>query len=595
MDFQFYPTPSSLRVKAWSLFQNRDFVKILEPSAGEGDLLIRKIEEIESELGEDAHLLSDVPRNRKFNYSKSARDIDTIEIDVTKHPILREKGFNVVGVDFMKFEAGSFYTHVVMNPPFAYGVEHTLHAWDITYDCEIVSIINAESIRNPHTKERQKLCALIEAHGSVEFIADAFIDAERTTAVEIALIYLRKESDYAVDIVGDIWKNLKSGEMDNLADNAFSQQALAIPRNYIENLVFAFKASNVALKENMFAKFRFSHYASMLGQTMESVRSDTSNHIVGLKPEEMQKEYAEAYDGLKNRAWTSILHSTEVRDRMSRASLMKLEAEFDTIKKLDFTVENVYGFLIGLISRQSEIQDEMLLEFFDSITRWHSENAVHYCGYKSNDKHRIGMKVKASRFIMPNNRSWGSISYDAKQKLQDYDRVMAMLDGKVKPEFGLFDAFTDKETEKELENGERVSTDYFDVRFYKVGTIHFYPKRKDLMDRLNRRAGALRAWLPETASEADEQFWEHYERSEKTDTAVREAVRKLKNSSYDDPWWHLARGPVEGEAKYNRVVDTIYSTVEGEMLKLGIDIHKQITKTEQPKDAIQIGQLLLVA
>ena len=35
---QFYPTPKALAERAWALFKNRTFTRVLEPSAGDGAL-----------------------------------------------------------------------------------------------------------------------------------------------------------------------------------------------------------------------------------------------------------------------------------------------------------------------------------------------------------------------------------------------------------------------------------------------------------------------------------------------------------------------------------------------------------------------------
>lgn len=65
-----------------------------------------------------------------------------------------------------------------MNPPFNQGCKHVLHAWDILFDGEIVAILNAETVKNPFSAERRLLAQLIEDHGSVEYIKDAFMDPD---------------------------------------------------------------------------------------------------------------------------------------------------------------------------------------------------------------------------------------------------------------------------------------------------------------------------------------------------------------------------------------------------------------------------------
>jgi hypothetical protein len=57
---------------------------------------------------------------------------------------------------------------------------------------------------------------------------------------------------------------------------------------------------------------------------------------------------------------------------------------------------------------------------------------------------------------------------------------------------------------------------YFDVRFYPgVGTIHFYPTNKAIIDRFNRLVGKERQWLPQDDTQASKAFWEQYDSAEK--------------------------------------------------------------------------------
>src|SRR5664279_1485418 len=101
-DLQFYPTPSSLAYKAFRKFKNREVIRILEPSAGRGDLLVGFITGI--------HSRTDL--------------IDAIEIDLDNQAVLRGKGINVIDADFLQFNGAAMYSHVLLNPPFLQGAEH---------------------------------------------------------------------------------------------------------------------------------------------------------------------------------------------------------------------------------------------------------------------------------------------------------------------------------------------------------------------------------------------------------------------------------------------------------------------------------------
>lgn len=580
MDIQFYPTPASLAEKAWSLFQNKEFVRVLEPSAGEG------------------HLASKRTVESSYYHRHYGVPVDCIEIDVTKHPLLRSSGFDVVGVDFLKFSgSGAIYSHIILNPPFLEGAKHVLKAWDILFEGEVVAILNAETIRNPFSKEREQLVRLIAQHGSVEFVEGAFAgpEAERNTDVDVALVYLKKSSGFSKKLFGDILDGLKREGHVGLDAGYEQVNELAIPGSFIENSVLSFEAAVKAMRQSVFAEARAAKYASRLGSTMEEMSaekpaaSDSCSDSLEWVRREMYKRHAD----FKNRAWAGILRSTQVLSKLSSGAQKRIESEFETIKQLEFSIENVYGFIGGLIAKQGDIQIEMICDVFDLISRYHSENnTAPYLAWKSNDKHRTcGLSIKATRFIIPGNKveSWSSsLSWDSMKTLSDLDKVFALLDGKREPETSLEWVFRNQF--EALRSGERISSSYLDVRFYPgIGTIHFFPRDKKLIDRLNRLVGAKRQWLPPEGERVSDAFWLQFSKAEKMDKEVRAEAGKVRRSFWDDPFYNLTS---RDDEKRQKAGDAVAEALAVVMSKHGIDPNALL---EAPAAATQPGQLLLAA
>lgn len=529
-DLQFYPTPPELAERAWAKFKNREFVRVLEPSAGDG------------------RLAAGNPRydDRRNSWRGPQIEVDCIEIDVSKHPLLREAGFNVVGVDFGQFNgAGAIYSHIIMNPPFLEGAKHVLKAWDLLYDGEIVAILNAETVLNPFSKERRLLVQLIGQHGDVEFIEGAFAgpEAERKTDVGVALVYLRKQSSFSKDLLGDILEGLDREGHHGLDAGYREANDLAIPGTFIENSVKSFEAAVRAMRQSVFAEARYAGYAARLGKSMEQLDAEngeaditkTANSSLAWVQSTMHTRYSD----LKARAWTGILRSTQVLSKLSSAAQKRVESEFENIKQLEFSVSNIYGFLGGLIAKQADIQLDMACDVFDLITRYHSDNTVFYMGWKSNDKHRTcGLRIKSTRFVLPGHKTESfqkSISWDSERLLADFDKVFALLDGKAAPELGLVELFKKDFAALRVRN-TRMSSTYFDVRYFpNAGTIHFFPRSKKLMDRLNRLVGAHRKWLPPEGERVSDAFWLQYESAEKFDKEVRDTAMKGVTRHWDNP------------------------------------------------------------
>jgi hypothetical protein len=179
----FYPTPRDLvNVMVGPYLEDirNNRRSILDPSAGVGDML----------NGVKYH-----------NYSKGwhrdkTRNLYAIEINTEFHPILREKGYRIIGEDFLQFSGSHDFDYIFMNPPFDRGAEHLLKAWDILKDGTIRCLLNAETLANPYTRNRQLLSEIIDEYeGEVEFLGERFVTGVRPTHVEIALVTLTKKAE----------------------------------------------------------------------------------------------------------------------------------------------------------------------------------------------------------------------------------------------------------------------------------------------------------------------------------------------------------------------------------------------------------------
>lgn len=523
IDKQFYPTPSSLAYKAYDKFKNKGFTRLLEPSAGRGDLLSPWLTGI---------------------YTRTDK-IDCIEIDFSNQAVLRAKKLNVIDADFMQSDLHGMYDKIIMNPPFSQGAEHVIKAFNLLINGELVAIVNAETVRNPHTAQRKYLVGLIEQYGTVEFIRDAFIDpdTQRKTPVEIALIWLERKSD----IKQTFTQNLEVDNPGGLAHE--TKRELAIKGSVISNAVAVFKAAVASLKASEIAREEANYYAELLGKPMNQMATDTD-----IKPERLQERFNDGYDALKNRAWNNVLGYTEFQKYLSSKAYQNLVADFEQVSKLSFTESNIRGFLLGLVEGQGEMNMQMLLDTFDRITLYRPENRAYYRGWKSNAKHATqAWQIKMTRFVLPMKNHYSSNYMDHRcvDELRDFDKTFAMLDGKAwkeselidgkqMPTNSLYNLF--QKNYAALKDGARVSTDYFDVRHYAgIGTVHFYPRDKKLIDRFNRLVGKERAWLPKDDEVVNPVFWDQYEKAESvTKAMVIPKSRYGRADEYGLPAAHLA-------------------------------------------------------
>src|ERR1700744_2053245 len=117
----FFPTPMAVIKKMIAPYLDRsgryNYLSadriVLEPSAGKGDIL-----DFLSENGEYR--------------SRLAKDnLYCIEQDPDLQHILREKGYRLIGTDFLRYSGEHQFNLILMNPPFHNGDEHLLRAWEL--------------------------------------------------------------------------------------------------------------------------------------------------------------------------------------------------------------------------------------------------------------------------------------------------------------------------------------------------------------------------------------------------------------------------------------------------------------------------------
>lgn len=586
--FQYYPTPIDLAQRVWSKLENRHPDRVLEPSAGKGHLL-------KGMHGTDRHYSS---HNTRFGH------VDCCEIDVCHHAELRELGVKIVGHDFLAMESGACYSAIVGNPPFQNGEKHVLKAWDLLWDGEVVMIINAETVRNPLSVDRRRLVKLIEDFGEVEFIEGAFEvdEAERKTSVDVAIVHLVKKADVASFVTMDLLRNMSKDTVDGdqLGHGYAPPQQLALPANEIENRVCIFNAAVISARDAIFAEAQASAYAGMLGDSMGARAAGMSDREAAPTVGFVRRALNTVYADLKARAWASVVRSADVTSRLSSQAQRRVESEFKLIAELEFTTSNIYSFLIGICEQQGQIQIDMLCDTFDRITRYHSDNTAYYRGWRSNDKHyrSIGRRIRYTRFVIPGFPTEGwirSAPWEMQNLLGDFDKGFALLAGHSEPAVSLVSVCNSRWGD--LRHGARVESSYFDIRYYPgTGTIHFFPRDKKLIDRLNRLVGRRRGWLPEENLKLESNgFWEQYDKAEKLDKKIRDAVSKRCGlRSYNDPFRAINNQSWDSHDHACQTIDEAMKEVHEEN-GIQVDFQLASAQSKAPTSDVRPERLLLAA
>ena len=460
----FYPTPKMLAYKMASMIDTNYKKRILEPSAGKGDLV------------------EAVKDNGRYFTPK----VDCIESDKELQATLLGKGHTLIDSDFLLFNPTRQYDTIIMNPPFSNGVKHVLKAWEIMYNGDIIALLNAETLKNPHSAERKLLNEIIESNGTVEFIENAFIDAERTTGVEVALIHLKKRNSIKTDYFDGL---TTSTEHDDVLIQSKSSD-LAVPESTIKNMIFYFDEAVRTKTEAVIANEKSKGYSSF---------------FLGAQKDEtiaVKDEVTEFVDTLRIAAWREVNSLTEFRGLLTENMRKEFDNNSEAVSNLEFTESNIKKYLKNLMLNRDVMIEDCIEDVFDKLTKYHDENKVHVEGWKSNDYFFVNKRVVLPRMTEMNFSNQLKTHYSTRYILDDMDKVMSHISGIA----DYVHMSTIVEQSSDLAGGEYHST-FFKMRFYKKGTAHFYFQDLKLLEQFNLIIGRKKRWLPKEDKKVPEEFW----------------------------------------------------------------------------------------
>lgn len=534
----YYPTPGKLIDKMLSGIDFDKIETILEPSAGNGNIVdaLRQKEEI---------------HNKYHRYEEYKIDIDCIEVDPNLQHILKGKEYRVVHNDFLTYDTMKEYSLIIMNPPFSNGCKHLLKALEMQSRTggAVICLLNAETIRNAYTNERLDLQRkLTEYNAEIEFIQDAFLeDAERKTNVEIALIkvYISK-----VQKESFIWEGLKKAQKEREYDAVESTQLIDsdLFKAIVNQYQLEVEAGTKLIKEYFAMQpFILSEFAKNK-ETGETIQK--GDCILSLEVKNKKVSVNKYIREVRRKYWKALFQNPRFIGQLTNNLQSEFYNKINELCDYDFSLYNIYQLKIDMQKKVVSGIEDTILKLFDEFSnKYHyydemSKNIHYYNGWKTNKAWIINKKI-----IIPLSGyrglqfSWGGFRptyYETVRKLQDIEKCFNYLDG------GLTEAV---DLEKSLKFAEEfgetknIQLKYFTVTFYKKGTCHIVFNNEELLKKFNIFGSQRKGWLPPS----------YGKKSYKDMTAEEKAVVN----------------EFEGEKEYNKVLEnTGYYLFDGNNLNL---------------------------
>lgn len=382
----FYPTPQNLIDKMLCDIDFSMIKSILEPSAGNGNIVegLKKKEE---------------PHNKYYGYKEYKFDIDCIEIDQNLQHILKGKDYRVVHNDFLTYETWKEYDAIIMNPPFSNGCKHLLKALEMQSRNGgiVVCLLNAETLKNPCTKERLDLQRkLTEYNAKVEFIQNAFLEAERKTSVEIALIKVQlPEVKRESFIIEGLKKTQEKREFEE------TENTQLIDSDFFKGIVNQYQLeveAGIKLIKEYYAiqPFILSQFGKdeKTGETIQK-----GDCILSLKVNNKEISVNKYIREVRRKYWKALFQNPKFIGQLTNNLQSEFYNKINELCDYDFSLYNIYQLKIDIQKKVVEGIEDTILKLFDEFSnKYHyydemSKNIHYYNGWKTNQSWIINKKL----------------------------------------------------------------------------------------------------------------------------------------------------------------------------------------------------------
>lgn len=486
----FYPTPKNLINKMLSSVDLTRIKTILEPSAGKGDI-VDVLQEKNS-------------GNKKYSCSSNSYqyDIDCIEKDANLQHILKGKDFRVVHDDFLTYDSMKEYDLIIMNPPFSDGDKHLLKAIEMQQrnGGGIVCMVNAETLKNPNTNAKKDLFQkLNEYNAKIEYLENEFIDAERKTNVEIALIkVILPEQKIESFIIEGLQKAKEHSEYTEQDQNSVigSDFVTAIVEQYKMELQAGISLIKEYYAMSPFILSEFSKDGTKgnpilnLGLYADRYDNHTSKLSVNDYITTVRAKYWSAL--FKNEKFTGKLTSNLKRDYYNNVG---------KLSQYDFSLFNIKEIKAGMQSKMVKGVEDTIVSLFDEFSQKHSwydetsKNIHLYNGWKTNKSWYINKKViiLLDGYGHYFNGNYYPTNYKVVDKLEDIEKALNYLDNGSTENVNIQEALKFAE---EYQETKKVQLKYFMVTFYKKGTCHIEFTNLEILKKFNIFGSQQKGWLP---------------------------------------------------------------------------------------------------
>lgn len=473
----FYPTPE-LVIGTMCTGVDLFGKTVLEPSAGSGNII-------------------DFLKVQGANVIACENHPDLARIVASKCELIES--------DFLQLQADQI-THVdfiIMNPPFSAEEKHILHAWDIAPGgCQIISLFNHDSLyRNYLTTNKQKVQDTVSLYGYKENLGRVFEDADRGTGIEIGLLRVFKP------------KTDPELEFENYfdLDDRFEavQENGVMKYNEIQELVSRYVGAVKIFDDVVASSSRMNDLTAPIGTFSNIVFGALKVDKTGMVQHVSKTQFKKS---LQKSAWRVVFKRFKINKYVTSSITGELDRFIEKQENFPFTLNNIYKMIEMIIGTNAERMNRVLVEAFERICSLSAENSEAKGGWKTNSDYKVNRRfidTYVCEYDPRFPREYTKIKCGHHDGgLTDIIKALCFLTGKNFDEVNSI-KYTDYKgevaykcnslyyffNENKVPWGTWVNwNDFFRVRGYKKGTMHFEFIDENVWMEFNIRVAKIKGW-----------------------------------------------------------------------------------------------------
>jgi hypothetical protein len=222
-----------------------------------------------------------------------------------------------------------------------------------------------------------------------------------------------------------------------------------------------------------------------------------------------KERFNEFCDEIRSDMWEIVISKLGMERYMTKSVRQNFKEFTKNQGAMQFTKENISSLIRMLLDNGSAILERAISEVFDLMTSFYKENRLHIEGWKTNDSWKVNRKVIFPYGVEFDTKWSKESSRGAKFEISrhdggysDIDKVMCYLTGTTYEHCLTINEALDRRFDQigYIKPGYKFDnfceSTFFNIKFWKKGTIHIEFKDVKLWEEFNIRACKDKNWLP---------------------------------------------------------------------------------------------------